>query len=115
MVLVSLLPLPFGLTNTSIMFTVEFVCLFALFYVFAWLLLLLLLLLAAQVLARSSLGIEFAFCFLAKMRYLAGYTVQKMLSSPFRIVFLGVFLCESHFASVVTVFLPTLDFLHMPA
>ena len=95
------------------MFTVEFVCLFALFYVFAWLLLLLLL--AAQVLARSSLGIEFAFCFLAKMRYLAGYTVQKMLSSPFRIVFLGVFLCESHFASVATVFLPTLDFLHMPA
>ena len=48
------------------MSTVEFVCLFALFYVFAWLLLLLLLLLAAQVLARSSLGIEFAFCFLAK-------------------------------------------------
>ena len=44
---------------------------------------------------------------------------KNMLSSPFRIVSFGVFLCVcvSHFASVFTftVFLPTLDFLHMPA
>ena len=38
-----------------------------------------------------------------------------MLSCPFRIVFFGVFLCVSHFASVFAVFLPSLDFLHMPA
>ena len=35
-----------------------------------------------------------------------------MLSSPFRIVFFGVFLCVSHFASVFTVFLPTRLFAH---
>ena len=42
-----------------------------------------------------------------------------MLSSAFRIVFVGVVLCVSvcvsHFASVFTILLPTLDFLHMPA
>ena len=37
-----------------------------------------------------------------------------MLSCPFRIVFFGVFLCVSHFALVFAVFLPSLDFLHMP-
>ena len=36
-----------------------------------------------------------------EMRQLASYTVQKMLSSPCRIVFFGVFLCVSHSASVV--------------
>ena len=40
---------------------------------------------------------------------------KNMLSSPFRIVFFGVFLCVSHFASVFAVFWPSLDFLHMPA
>ena len=40
---------------------------------------------------------------------------KNLLGGPFRIVFFGVFLSVSPFASVFAVFWPSLDFLHMPA
>ena len=47
----------------------------------------------------------------------SGYTVQKNAELSISHLVFCVFLCVcvSHFASVSTVFLPTLDFLHMPA
>ena len=66
--------------------------------------------------AHPELNLRFVFASVLRCeqtKYASWYT--KMLNSPFRIVFFGVFLCVSHFASVFTVFLPTIDFLHMPA
>ena len=40
---------------------------------------------------------------------------KNLLGGPFRIVFFGVFLSVSPFASVFAVFWPSLNFLHMPA
>ena len=81
---------------------------------------------AISLLAFCSPGIELWFCFRigfcgvfqqkCDSRRAALY--KNMLSSPFRIffpVFSCVCVCVSHFASVFTVFLATLDFLHMPA
>ena len=54
--------------------------------------------------------------FLAKKRAHGGLHWSKnLLGGPFRVVFFGVFLSVSPFASVFAVFWPSLDFLHMPA
>ena len=66
-----------------------------------------------RVLALCSPAIELCFCF--RIGFAVFYSKKVLLSSAFHIVFFGVFLCLSHVASVFTVFLPTLDFLHMPA
>ena len=57
----------------------------------------------------------FAVFYSKKVRQPASCTVQKHINLCISHRFFGVFLCVSHFASVFTVFLPTLDFLHMPA
>ena len=55
--------------------------------------------------------------FLAKKKRAHGglHWSKNLLGGPFRIVFFGVFLSVSPFASVFAVFWPSLDFLHMPA
>ena len=53
-----------------------------------------------------------------KVHQPAGCTVQKHVElciSHFFFRCFPVCVCVSHFASVFTIFLPTLDFLHMPA
>ena len=98
---------------------------------FSFLLLLLLLLLAASASAaprggaisllayagtRIFFSYRFLLCFRTKQCDSRRATLyKKTLRSPFRIVFFGVFLSVWHFASVFTVFLLTLDFLHLPA
>ena len=75
-----------------------------------------------QVLALSSPAIELCFCFrigfaviYSKKVCQPAAAVQKHVELCISHLFFGVFLCASHFASVFTVFLPTLDFPHMPA
>ena len=100
------------------------------FYMFSFLLLLLLLLAASasaaprggaiSLLAYAGTRIFFSYrfllCFRTKQCDSRRATLyKKTLRSPFRIVFFGVFLSVWHFASVFTVFLLTLDFLHLPA
>ena len=66
--------------------------------------------------AHPELNLRFVFASFSskKMRQPAGYTVQKWSALHFALVFFGVLLRVSHFASVFTVVLPTLDFLNMP-
>ena len=69
-----------------------------------------------RVLALTSPVIELWFCFRISCR---AALCKNVLTSTLRIVVFGVFLCGCvcvyNSASVSTVFLPTLDFLHMPA
>ena len=76
-----------------------------------------------RVLALSSPDIEFEISVFVGICGVFGKKCRKrrpalsknLLGGGFRIVFFGVFLSVSPFASVFAVFWPSLDFLHMPA
>ena len=57
----------------------------------------------------------FAVFYSKKVSQPPGCTVQKRVDLCISHRFFRLCVCVSHFASVFTVFLPTLDFLHMPA